>query len=175
MTSAEALVCLWAGTTRSIAGGDKWAEVPQSLWPFAWHYETGSAKKSCLKHPSRGWDFASWYSFQQGPGCDVLLWVRASWVSPTTEPMSRCRVSTRIKVSIPKQGSMANPIEKYNLRLNSPNYLSNLCPDNVLSLQPCIYLSCMALGEETSCSALTPWGTEPPFPQQSENERHIRT
>lgn len=40
----SALVCLWAGTARSIAGGDKWAEVPQSLWHFAWHQRLGLQK-----------------------------------------------------------------------------------------------------------------------------------
>lgn len=42
MISAVASVCLWAGTTRSLAGDGKWAEVAQSLWLFAWHYQTGS-------------------------------------------------------------------------------------------------------------------------------------
>lgn len=43
MISVVALVCLWAWT-RSIAGGDKWAEVPQSLWHFAWHQRLGLQK-----------------------------------------------------------------------------------------------------------------------------------
>lgn len=115
--SAEASVCLWSGTKRSLAGGDKLEEVAQSLWPFPWHYKTGSTKKYCLKHTIRGWDFASWCRFWQSPGCDVLLWVRAS----TTEPMALCRNSTRIKVSISKHGSMAHPTQEYNLRLNYPN------------------------------------------------------
>lgn len=48
--SAAASVCLWAGTKRPPAEGNKWAEVTQSLWLFAWHFETGSAKKLCLDH-----------------------------------------------------------------------------------------------------------------------------
>lgn len=125
MISAVASVCLWAGTTRSLAGDGKWAEVAQSLWLFAWHYQTGSAKKSCLKHTTRGWDCASWCRFQHVPGCGVLLWVTASWVcasqSTTTGPVVLCRASTRIKVSISKHGSTADPTQQYNLRLNSPN------------------------------------------------------
>lgn len=61
--SGESSVCLWAGRKRSLAGGDKWAEVAQSLWSFSWHHKTGSTKKSRLKYTVRGWDFASWCRF----------------------------------------------------------------------------------------------------------------
>lgn len=110
---------------KSLTGGGKWAEVAQSLWPFSWHYMTGSAKKSCLKHTVRGWGCASWCRFQHGLSCEVLLWVRTSWVcaswSSAADPMAPCRVSTRIKVSISRHGSTAGAIQQYNLRLNSPN------------------------------------------------------
>lgn len=135
-------------------------------------------KKCCLKYTTRGWDCASWCRFWHVPGCEVLLWVTASWVcasqSTTTGPTALCRFSTRIKVSIPSMEAWQIPHSNITWG-KTPLTNSHLLPDNVLSLQPCICLSRMALREETLRSALTPRGAEPPFPQQSENERHTRT
>lgn len=121
MISAVASVCLWAGSTKSLARAGKWTEVTRSLWPSAWRYQTGSAKQSCLKHTIRGWDcllmqISAWPRLW----CAAVGQGQLGLCFPSHEPMALRRVSTRIKVSIPKHGNMANPIEKYNLRLNSP-------------------------------------------------------